>query len=280
MRRTAIWPSYVGTCVLAFVTQPTDAKVGANVTSVTADPAGTPVRVEVLNGPGGSQRHHVQRHRVARDHVGHRDGRCSPHAEHSLRERGQRSRQLRLLDRDGRVRLRGDREQLGQHIGRLGCVQRRRRCGALHGSRLQRKCSEEQRDGQRHGTARRLRGPLGGRLGPRVAFMPRVHALGGHTRRHVHRHRLELSTRDDHRARGARSPARVAGPRVLWLREAVHGSRGPDERERRAPSRLQEQGRPHEPNPAALSASNDGGQVDGAHTVSFYAPFGSTRGRT
>ena len=47
--------SYVGTCVLAFVTQPTDAKVGANITSVTADPAGTPVRVEVLNGPGGQR---------------------------------------------------------------------------------------------------------------------------------------------------------------------------------------------------------------------------------
>jgi hypothetical protein len=47
--------SYVGTCVLSFVTQPTDAKVGANITSVTADPAGTPVRVEVLNGPGGSR---------------------------------------------------------------------------------------------------------------------------------------------------------------------------------------------------------------------------------
>ena len=112
----------VGTCVLSFVTQPTDAKVGANVTSVTADPAGTPVRVEVLNGPGGSARHHVQRRRVARDHVGHRDGRCGAHAEHSLRERGQRSRQLRLLDRDGRVRLPGDREQLGQHIGRLGSL--------------------------------------------------------------------------------------------------------------------------------------------------------------
>ncbi len=41
--------------MLSFVTQPTDAKVGANVTSVTADPAGTPVRVEVLNGPGGSR---------------------------------------------------------------------------------------------------------------------------------------------------------------------------------------------------------------------------------
>jgi hypothetical protein len=47
--------SYVGTCVLSFVTQPKDAKVGANITSVTADPAGTPVRVEVLNGPGGSR---------------------------------------------------------------------------------------------------------------------------------------------------------------------------------------------------------------------------------
>src|SRR6266480_3466320 len=47
--------SYVGTCVLAFVTQPTDAKVGANITSVAADPAGTPVRVVVLNGPGGQQ---------------------------------------------------------------------------------------------------------------------------------------------------------------------------------------------------------------------------------
>ena len=125
--------SYVGTCVLSFVTQPTDAKVGANVTSVTADPAGTPVRVEVLNGPGGSRVTDVQRRRVARDHVGHGDGRCGPHAEHSLRERGERSRQLRLLDRDGRVRLPGDREQLGQHVGRLGCVQRRGRRGALHG---------------------------------------------------------------------------------------------------------------------------------------------------
>jgi hypothetical protein len=42
--------SYVGTCVLSFLTQPKDAKVGANITSVVADPAGTPVRVEVLNG--------------------------------------------------------------------------------------------------------------------------------------------------------------------------------------------------------------------------------------
>jgi len=47
--------SYVGTCVLAFVTQPTDAKVGSNITSVQADPAGTPVRVEVLNGPNGQR---------------------------------------------------------------------------------------------------------------------------------------------------------------------------------------------------------------------------------
>jgi hypothetical protein len=47
--------SYVGTCVLSFLTQPKDAKVGANITSVVADPAGPPVRVEVLNGPGGQR---------------------------------------------------------------------------------------------------------------------------------------------------------------------------------------------------------------------------------
>jgi len=47
--------SYVGTCVLSFLTQPKDAKVGSNVTSVQADPFGTPVQVEVLNGPAGQR---------------------------------------------------------------------------------------------------------------------------------------------------------------------------------------------------------------------------------
>ena len=41
--------------MLSYVTQPSDAKVGSNITSVQADPTGTPVRVEVLNGPNGQR---------------------------------------------------------------------------------------------------------------------------------------------------------------------------------------------------------------------------------
>jgi hypothetical protein len=47
--------TYVGTCVLNFVTQPATTKVGASITSQAANPSGTPVKVEVLSGTGGSR---------------------------------------------------------------------------------------------------------------------------------------------------------------------------------------------------------------------------------
>jgi hypothetical protein len=48
---------FVGTCTLAlaFAVPPANAEVGAPVTGVAVDPAGAPVAVEVLSGPGGSR---------------------------------------------------------------------------------------------------------------------------------------------------------------------------------------------------------------------------------
>jgi hypothetical protein len=47
--------TFVGTCVLAFVVHPADAEPGANVTGADLDPEGPPVSVEVLEEPGGER---------------------------------------------------------------------------------------------------------------------------------------------------------------------------------------------------------------------------------